>query len=464
MTMMAYLILILALLAAVGAGVLFYLDAQRRSADAGAPTPQEDLSGSEVAEPAEEDNAADDSAEEIEDAEFEDVVVDPAPAPAPPSAETAAPPAGAEQLGVSRPAGDSGIAEAPDASAEEPEPEPQPKPAPAPIEEPEPPADEEEPGAPGDTLNPGEDEPHEERPRRRPQPHRASGLQLPGATRRERRQWAEEKGFAFSRRDDYLVDEWTRGAAATGAAARDIVSGWAYDHEMLLMDLGGVNVMAMRTGWNTNQVVDFRRHCLTVEEASTDLVEVQGVGDFTVYGSDAGVVQRMIDIRVETALEQLPGTVTAVWIESDWVLAQTARGSRGEDWDAMLAPLALLGDAARVLPPRTAAGKVLPVEDFTASRRMPAAPAPSMAGEAGAAEDGGHDSVDTPPVLRPEEPLELPSRANPQARGVVAPRALGGDEVDAIADGAPARREADGTRVLRDLSDGSTIFDDARTD
>lgn len=289
---------------------------------------------------------------------------------------------------------------------------------------------------------------------------RPASIQLPGTPRRERRQWADEHGFDFARRDDYLVDEWTRGAAASGAEARDIVSGWAYQHEMLLMDLGGTNVMAMRTGHNSGQVVDFRRESLPVEELSADLVEVDKVGGFTVFGSEAGVTQRLIDVRVTTALEQLPESVTAVWMESDWVLAQTSRGSHAEDWDQMLAPLALLADTARVLPPRSDAGLAIPFEDFTASRRMPAAPPAALTGEDIGEPEGGHDDVDTPPVLRPDVPLELPSRTAFQARGVVTPRAIGGDEVSPIADGSPAERNADGTRVMRDLSGGSTIFGD----
>ena len=48
-------------------------------------------------------------------------------------------------------------------------------------------------------------------------PHRSSGLQLPGSARRERRAWAQAKGLEFSRSDELLGGEWTRGAAASGA-------------------------------------------------------------------------------------------------------------------------------------------------------------------------------------------------------------------------------------------------------
>lgn len=307
-----------------------------------------------------------------------------------------------------------------------------------------------------------EPEPEEEpevEPVRTATAHRSSGLSLPGSTRRERRAWAEAKGFEFIRSDDYLVDEWSRGAAAGGAAARDIVSGWAYRHEMLLMDLGGINVMAMRTGSASDVVADFRRGDISVGgDDSEDLVEVEQVGEFAAYGTDAGAVQRLIDIRVRTALELMPSPVTAVWMESDWVLAQTTRGSRAQDWDGMLAPLAMLADAARVLPPRSSAGLKLRVEDFVPSRRMPTAPSPEFSPPV-AEEHAAREAVDIPPVLRPEEPLELPSRHAARGRGVVEPRSIGGDEIDAIADGAPVVHE-DPTRVLRAADSRPTIFDD----
>lgn len=313
--------------------------------------------------------------------------------------------------------------------------------------------------APEPELPPVPDNPEvAESPVRTATAHRASGLQFPGSTRRERKAWAEEKEFEFIRSDDYLVDEWTRGAAAGGAPARDIVSGWAYRHEMLLMDMGGTNVMAMRTGAASDVVADFRRGDHHGAEDSGDLVEVERVGEFTAFATDAGAVRRLIDIRVRTALDLMPAVVTAVWMESDWVLAQTGRGSRSGDWEDMLAPLALLADAARVLPPRTHLGLQLRVEDFTPSRRMPEAPA-RVLNPPVEAEHVEREAVQIPPVLRPEEPLELPTRHAARGRGVVEPRSIGGDEISPIADGAGTVPD-DSTRVLRTSVARPTIFDD----
>ncbi|MDK8395776.1 hypothetical protein [Corynebacterium pseudodiphtheriticum] len=291
---------------------------------------------------------------------------------------------------------------------------------------------------------------------------------IPGALRRERRQWAEKNGFSFSKHDEYLVDEWTRGAAAGGAAPKDIVQGSAYGHEMVLMDLGGVNVMAMRTGSATEIVVDFRRvdrdqrnDRTTGEAVFDDLLEVGHIADFTVYATDAAVASRMIDARVVTACDSLPEIVTAVWMESDWVLAQTDKGSHASDWDEMLAPLGLLADVARVLPPRSMANQILKFEGADPTRMM--GPKQPPAFENNQLLHVVPDPQDHPPIQRPSEPVELPTRSKAEARGYLEPYALGVDEVDAIADGVDKSQEGGHRKrphVKRDLSAGPSIFDD----
>ena len=261
---------------------------------------------------------------------------------------------------------------------------------------------------------------------------------IPGALRRERRQWAEKNGFSFAKHDDYLVDEWTRGAAAGGAAPKDIVQGSAYGHEMVLLDLGGVNVMAMRTGAATEIVVAFRRADRDQRTDRTtagfdDLLEVGHIGDFTAYATDAAVASRMIDARVVTACDNLPEIVTAVWIESDWVLAQTDKGSHAADWDEMLAPLGLLADAARVLPPRSMAKQILKFDGADPTRMM---------------------GPKQPPVFENNQPLRVVP--DPQDHPPV-------DEVDAIADGVDKPDESGKRKhphVKRDLSAGPSIFGD----
>lgn len=293
-----------------------------------------------------------------------------------------------------------------------------------------------------------------------PVERRRGGLQLPGSVRRERRAWAEANGYAFTRTDDYLVDEWTRGAAASGAPARDIVSGAVYGHEMLLMDLGGTNVMAMRTGSVSDIVIDIRRSSMP-DAVSHDLVLVEDIGDFRMFANKAEVGRRLVDIRVTTALEQLPETVEAVWMESDWVLAQTDRQSTQQDWDETTAPLALLADAARALPPRASEAQTLDVQDFTPSRPLRSLDHDAPRVLTPVAEPDLELMAEAP-VVRPEEPLELPSRTRGVYRGTVEPRDVGGDIIEPIAAGEQQEEDLDTsvTRMPRRFTAEATIFDD----
>ncbi|MCF4007275.1 hypothetical protein L1O03_08820 [Corynebacterium uropygiale] len=279
---------------------------------------------------------------------------------------------------------------------------------------------------------------------------------LPVTQRRERRTWAEAHGWDFARQDPYLDDEWTRGAAASGAAPKDVVRGMIGGYEMYLASLGGTPVMALRRGEASEVVVDMRRPGM-VAQSSEDLLPAGNVAGFDVLATDVGPAERMVDPRVRRALHALPPTVTAVWLESDWAIAELERGSHQDTWEAVAGPLGLIADASRMLPPRGPAGTppVYPPEH--PSRLMPPPPTPEE--EFNPAEP---DITATPLVIRPEEPADMPSRSQPESRGVVEPRPLGGDEVEAIAgEGSPRPApNPDAARILRDLSSGSTIFDD----
>mgnify|MGYP006935556447 FL=1 len=302
----------------------------------------------------------------------------------------------------------------------------------------------------------------ESEPRPHSKPHARHRPVLPGTIRRERRNWAEAKGFEFMKSDPYLVDEWTRGVASTGAAPKDIVAGNVYGHEMLLMDIDGVNVMAMRTGAASDMVLDFRRFDRESTKTSEDLLLAMTIEGFDVYSSESAVTERMVDERVHVALRQMPESVSALWMETEWVLAQTTKQARSAEWDAMLPPLALLADAARVLPPRSSATQVLRLEDLDPAREIPAQPIVEAVGGAPAA---GVPEFERPVIQRPEEPLQMPSRTYSETRGPVEHTALGGDEVDAIADGRERPNPDSHTaRLPRQQFRAASIFDSPTDD
>lgn len=254
-----------------------------------------------------------------------------------------------------------------------------------------------------------------------------------GPQRRERKTWAQERGFEYAKQDEMLAGEWHRGAASDGAQLRDVISSNAFGHPFHIVDLAGTTVIAMRTGAESNVVVDMRRDGFTPATDSEDLVKVSQVADFTVWGTHPGAVGRFVDKRVRTALEQLPPSVSAVWCEGEWALAQlSAPGT--EDWDAVLAPLGLVADAARTLPP---------AED--APLELPFAP-----------------REETAPVQRPEDPVELPTRRTGGERGEqsgiddLEDRGVGDDDVEAIAG---TEHRTDLNRVRRRQTPPS-IFDE----
>lgn len=347
--------------------------------------------------------------------------------------------------------------------AEEPEPAPEPdiitEPEPEPVAEPatEPTADAaEEPAAAEPSEEPAA-EPQAAAPSFAERAERAKYL-VPGSARRERKAFGQQRGWEYLKHDSYLADEWTRGAAARGHEPRDIVAGTVRGHETLLFDMGAIPVMAMRTGAASDIVVDFRRAGEEIENLSEDLLYVREEEGFEVFSSDAGVGQRFIDTRVSTALNHLPAAVTAVWLEGEWVLAQTTRQARSAEWEELLEPLSLLADAARVLPPRSEAAQVLRVDELDPSRDIPEPPQPDPTGPT--AVPDRDDSLDAPTIQRPTEPVVMPSRTTSEARGTIDHSSLGADEVDAIADGHERpTHENNQARLPRRFDGGSSIFD-----
>lgn len=354
------------------------------------------------------------------------------------------------------------------ALAEDPEPAPEPdiiteaesEPEVEPVTEPTADAAEEPAAEPIEEPAAEPDEPSEPQPAAPSFAERAERAKylVPGSARRERKAFGQQRGWEYLKHDSYLADEWTRGAAARGYEPRDIVAGTVRGHETLLFDMGAIPVMAMRTGAASDIVVDFRRAGEEIENLSEDLLYVREEEGFEVFASDAGVGQRFIDTRVSTALNHLPAAVTAVWLEGEWVLAQTTRQARSAEWEELLEPLSLLADSARVLPPRSEAAQVLRVDELDPSRDIPEPPQPEPTGPT--AVPDRDDFLNAPTIQRPTEPVVMPSRTTSEARGTIDHSSLGADEVDAIADGHERpTHENNQARLPRRFDGGSSIFD-----
>ena len=429
----------LSVLALAGAGVLWRADARAKKA-ARAAKPVRPVEGAAPGSPEPTTGAA------------EPVAAEPGAVPEPPAEPTVSEAAAAEPA-PAEPAAQPAPTEepAPVESAEETQSQPEPDPALEEEREPEPtPEPEAEPTArkastrwklpklgkaaksakrgnsdasaePAETDPAAQDEPTAEKPKPKTPKNRKAW-----------REWAEENGFTYAKEDEFLADEWTRGAASSGVVLKDVLTGTRFGHETRIADIAGTPVVAMGTGMPSDVVVDMRRG---VEGPTEDLVKVSELEGFTVLASDAGPVERMIDIRVRTAVEMLPAQVTAVWFETEWVIAQLDE----PEWEDVFAPLALLADAARTLPPQT-----WPTLEVASPSREMGEPQMTTAAQPQEPEEPSR-----PHVVRPEDPVEMPTRLTGGARGPIEDHEVGSDEVNAIATGERRRMLNDGTRVTR---------------
>ena len=102
------------------------------------------------------------------------------------------------------------------------------------------------------------------------------------------------------------------------------------------------------------------------------------------------------------------------------------------------------------------------LEELDPAREIPAQPIVEAVGGAPAA---GAPEFERPVIQRPEEPLQMPSRAYSETRGPVEHSALGGDEVDAIADGRERPTPDSHTaRLPRQQFRAASIFDSPTAD
>src|SRR5699024_12418942 len=112
----------------------------------------------------------------------------------------------------------------------------------------------------------------------------------------------------------------------------------------------------------------------------------------------------MHNICVNISMESKPKVVTGIWMESEWVLTQTTKNALSPVWEEMLAPLALLADAARTLPPRPSTAQELRVEEGDPTRPAPPAGPVELSGLPTIRTTTDH--LEHPPVQRPAEPIE----------------------------------------------------------
>jgi hypothetical protein len=267
----------------------------------------------------------------------------------------------------------------------EPVPDADPVPAPAPEPQPEPVAAAPEP-APEPTPEPTPD-PARPAPAA-PAPSGHTSL----AGRRARRQWAAAHGFEYTREDRYLTPEWPVSLLhqispdRVDPAARDLVSGFVDGHQVHIADVAGTTLVALRR--SESSPVDVHFTTVAAMPAGMRHSELCDCPPFTGYSTDNRALDRMLDARVTGTLRDLAPYASDVVFSGSWLVAQLSGRAEAEVWERMLPQLALLGDAARVLPPRVTSTELdMPAADPTRPR-----PASGAHVDLGGGSRGGADS------------------------------------------------------------------------
>ena len=246
------------------------------------------------------------------------------------------------------------------------DPVPDADPVPAPAAEPEPVAAAREPApeaAPAPTSEPAPAAPAA------PAPSGHTSL----AGRRARRQWAAAHGFEYTREDRYLTPEWPVSLLheispdRVDPPARDLVSGFVDGHQVHIADVAGTTLVALRR--SESSPVDVHFTTVAAMPAGMRHSELCDCPPFTGYSTDNRALDRMLDARVTGTLRDLAPYACDVVFSGAWLVAQLSGRAEAEVWERMLPQLALLGDAARVLPPRVTSTELdMPSADPTRPR------------------------------------------------------------------------------------------------
>ncbi|MDH2456404.1 hypothetical protein QDW14_07955 [Corynebacterium bovis] len=180
-----------------------------------------------------------------------------------------------------------------------------------------------------------------------------AGSSSPG--RRQRRHWAQQHGFEYTREDADLPGEWPASVIDTLAdqgrapVARDVVSGVVGGHPAHVADVGGVTVVAVRRDEGSPVSVHATRHA-GMPAGMRHGAELDRP-PFTLYATDLRALDRMLDTRADAALRAVEDIAADVALADDWALVRLRPRLDVAVWADVIDRVILLADAARVLPP-----------------------------------------------------------------------------------------------------------------
>jgi hypothetical protein len=149
------------------------------------------------------------------------------------------------------------------------------------------------------------------------------------SSNRERRRWAELRGWQFAEFDQVLPTRWERGVLGRGGTATDVVAGSTFTADgrrqvyVLDLDLGGrktVTLASVRCRRATPVIIELWLPEVPVpQDSGLDLLGP--VGSRYAFVADVAVARSLVTPELIDATEEVGADVTVVWLEADWVLA-----------------------------------------------------------------------------------------------------------------------------------------------
>lgn len=154
-----------------------------------------------------------------------------------------------------------------------------------------------------------------------------------GARNRERKRWADLRGWQFREEDDQLVKQWSAGAIGYFGAetALNIVSGSTFTSDgrrpVYVFDIevdGQIPTVIVAVRCNRVHPVLVELWLASVPFQRPDMPELLGpVGQRYAFADDSDGARKVITQELVDAADGLGGDVAVAWLEQEWVLAST---------------------------------------------------------------------------------------------------------------------------------------------
>jgi hypothetical protein len=154
-----------------------------------------------------------------------------------------------------------------------------------------------------------------------------------GARNRERKRWADLRGWQFMEEDDRLVKQWSAGAVGYFGAqtALNVVAGSTFTSDgrrpVHVFDIeadGHIPAVIVAVRCNRVHPVLVELWLASVPFQRPNMPELLGpVGERYAFADDAEGARRVITQELVDAADTLGGDVGVAWLEQEWVLAST---------------------------------------------------------------------------------------------------------------------------------------------